>query len=81
MAAQLSAYGLGTANNGGASAGIEFVFPPAAGAGPLGAGQYLYVATEAARFREFFGFSPNFTASHAMAINGVCALIFLQSVG
>ena len=74
---QLSDYGLGTANNGGGSAGIEFAFPAAAagaraegGAGPLAADRYLYVATEAAQFRAFFGFSPNFTASHAMAING-----------
>jgi hypothetical protein len=63
--ADLSVYGLGSANNGGGSDGEEFTFPADAAV----AGQYIYVATDDASFVEFFGFSPTYI-SGAMAING-----------
>lgn len=62
----LSAYGLGGANNGGGSDGEEFVFPVSA----LSAGEYLYVSSEAEAFTEFFSFAPDYVAYTAMSING-----------
>jgi len=70
----LSAYGLGSANNGGGSDGEEFTFP----AGPASAGTYLYVASEAAGFSSFFGFAPAYT-SGAAAINGDDAIELFMS--
>ena len=63
--ADLSLYGLGSANNGGGSDGEEFTFPSEA----LAAGQYVYVASESQGFTAFLGFAPNFV-SNAMSING-----------
>lgn len=63
--ADLSSYGLGSANNGGGSDGEEFSFPPIS----VSAGTYLYVASENDGFTAFFGFAPDFTSS-AMSING-----------
>ncbi|WP_116367268.1 ExeM/NucH family extracellular endonuclease [Parahaliea mediterranea] len=63
--ADLSAYGLGSANNGGGSDGEEFTFP----AGSASAGDYLYIASEEDGFTAFFGMAPHYT-SGAMAING-----------
>ena len=65
--ADLSGYGVGTANNGGGSDGEEFAFP--ASAGGASAGDFLYIATEAEQFKSFFGFGPDYT-SNAMLING-----------
>ncbi|WP_339899109.1 ExeM/NucH family extracellular endonuclease [uncultured Gilvimarinus sp.] len=62
----LSAYGLGSANNGGGSNGEEFVFPPEA----ITAGSYITVASEVDGFSEFFGFAPDYIAASAMSING-----------
>ncbi len=50
----LSVYGLGIANNGGGSDGIEYNFPAQA----YPAGTYLYLASEADSFDVFFGFRP-----------------------
>ena len=61
----LSVYGLGSANNGGGSDGEEFTFPP----GPVSAGTFLYVASEATSFSTFFGFAPTYTTG-AASING-----------
>ncbi len=61
----LSAYGLGSANNGNGSDGQEFTFPAEA----VAAGTFLYVATETTGFQNFFGFAPNYT-SDAVSING-----------
>lgn len=61
----LSLYGLGSANNGGGSDGVEFTFP----GGSLVAGQRLYVASESDGFAAFMGFAPDYTSS-AMSING-----------
>ncbi|PRY92027.1 putative extracellular nuclease [Hasllibacter halocynthiae] len=61
----LSAFGLGSANNGGAGGTEEFTFP----AGPLAAGSTIYVSSEAEGFEAFFGFAPDFTAG-AANVNG-----------
>ncbi len=61
----LSAYGLGGANNGGGSDGEEFTFPAVSAT----AGDFLYVASETVGFSSFFGFPPDYT-SFAMSING-----------
>ncbi len=63
--ADLSAYGVGSANNGGGSDGEEFTFPAVS----VSAGTYIYVASEAVQFAAFFGFAPTYTAG-AMSING-----------
>jgi predicted extracellular nuclease len=63
--ADLSAYGIGWANNGGGTDGEEFTLP----AGAAGAGTFLYVASEASGFEDFFGFPPSYT-SDAASING-----------
>lgn len=63
--ADLSACGLGSANNGGGSDGEEFTF-----SGAATAGEYLYVATESTGFTSFFGFAPTFTDGSATNING-----------
>ena len=62
--ADLSIYGFGSANNGGGSDGVEFTLT-----GSAKAGDFIYVASEAIGFLNFFGFSPNFISS-AAAING-----------
>ena len=67
--ADLSLYGLGSANNGGGSDGEEFTFPSVA----LAAGQYVYVASESQGFTAFLGFAPDFV-SNALSINGVDAI-------
>jgi hypothetical protein len=63
--ADLSVYGIGSANNGGGSDGVEFTFPADAIAG----GTTFYVASEAPGFTNFFGFAPDYTTG-AMSING-----------
>ncbi|MBK1833780.1 hypothetical protein [Roseibacillus ishigakijimensis] len=63
--ADLSIYGLGSANNGGGSDGEEFTFPTVS----VAQGTFLYIASEAVEFANFFGFSPDYTSA-AMAING-----------
>ncbi|MCF8244493.1 MAG: HYR domain-containing protein [Saprospiraceae bacterium] len=62
----LSAYGFGSANNGGGSDGQEFTFP----ADAVPAGTHIWVATEATAFTAFFGFSPTYTNGLAPSING-----------
>ena len=61
----MSIFGLGFANNGGGSDGIEFTFPAFA----AHRGDYLYVASESDEFLNFFGFSPDATTP-AANING-----------
>ena len=63
--ADLSIYGLGSANNGGGSDDKEFTFP----AGAVAAGTFLYVASEATQFEVFFGYAPTYTSGVA-GING-----------
>ncbi len=63
--ADLSVYGIGSANNGGGTDGAEVVFPAAF----IAAGTTFYVASEAPQFTAWFGFGPEYT-SGAMSING-----------
>jgi predicted extracellular nuclease/2',3'-cyclic-nucleotide 2'-phosphodiesterase (5'-nucleotidase family) len=64
--ADLSIYGVASANNGaGPSAAPEFMFPADAAL----AGDFIYVATEATGFNSFFAFDPDYT-SNAASING-----------
>ncbi len=72
--ADLSTYGFGSANNGGGSDGEEFTFP----AGAVTAGTYIYVASEAVEFANFFGFAPDHTSS-AAGINGDDAIELFQN--
>jgi len=63
--ADLSVYGIGSANNGQGTDGEEFTFP----VGAYTAGSFIYVATDSMQFMTYFGFEPNF-ADGSMAING-----------
>ena len=63
--ADLSQYGVGSANNGGGTDGEEFTFPAIS----VTAGTFIYVASEATGFTSYFGFAPDYTTT-AMAING-----------
>jgi hypothetical protein len=63
--ADLSIYGLGSANNGGGTDGQEFTFP----AGGAAAGQFIYVTSQAAGFTTFFGFDADYVSNMA-SING-----------
>jgi hypothetical protein len=60
-----SVCGIGSANNGGGTDGQEFTFPAVA----VSAGQFVYVASEAAQFEVYMGFPPDYTSS-AADING-----------
>lgn len=63
--ADLSIYGIGSANNGGGTDDEEFTFP----AGAYTAGTFIYVTTEADPFMTYFGFAPDFEDG-SMGING-----------
>ena len=62
----LSLYGIGSANNGGGTDGVEFTFP----ADAVAAGTTIYVATAEAGFLAYFGFSPTYVNGTAPNING-----------
>ncbi len=70
--ANLSAWGFGSANNAGGTDGQEFTF-----SGSANAGDFLYVASEATGFTNFFGFAPTATAG-AASINGDDAIELFQ---
>ena len=61
----LSIYGFGSANNGGGTDGEEFTFPSISKA----SGDFIYVATDSAGFRDFLGFNADYI-DIAAAING-----------
>ena len=61
----LSAYGFGSANNGGGSDGEEYTFP----AQPATAGTFLYLTANTPEFNTYFGFNADFTDGSA-GING-----------
>jgi hypothetical protein len=66
--ADLSLYGIGSANNGGGTDGEEFTFP----ADSYTAGDFIYVASEGGNpgsFNAYFGFDANYLDS-SMGING-----------
>jgi len=62
--ADLSAYGVGSANNGGGSDGQEYTL-----SGSTTAGSFITVSSESSGFLEYFGTSPNFI-SGAVGVNG-----------
>lgn len=75
--ADLSVYGVESANNGNDAGGSETTLPDIA----LPAGSYFYLASEIPQFSVFFGFAPNATAG-ALSINGDDAmLLYLDGVG
>lgn len=63
--ADLSKYGVGSANNGGGTDGQEFTFPAVAAT----AGTYIYITDNATEFNNFFGFSADYSNGF-IAING-----------
>ncbi len=70
----LSIYGLGSANYGEGTDGIEFTFPSVAAT----QGDYIYVAFESVQFQNFFGFAPDYTTSMAN-ISGYDAIELYQN--
>ncbi len=71
----LSIYGIGSANNGNGTNGIEFNF-----SGSAAAGDCIFVASDSMAFNTWFGFFPHFS-SDAMGINGDDAIeLFLDTV-
>lgn len=78
--ADLSVYGIGSANNGGGSDGVEFIFPADAAI----AGDFIYICSadggDDVLFNGYFGFDPDYQTS-AAAINGDDAVeLFLNDV-
>ncbi|MEM9894798.1 MAG: choice-of-anchor J domain-containing protein, partial [Bacteroidota bacterium] len=72
----LSLYGVGSANNGGGTDGVEFIMN-----GSVSAGEYIYISTEEPNFSSWFGFAPNFV-SPSMSINGDDAVeLFYDATG
>ncbi|WP_052466941.1 T9SS type A sorting domain-containing protein [Psychroserpens damuponensis] len=70
----LSVFGLGSANNGGGSDGLEFSFPAVAAT----TGQFIYVSSESTQFSAFFGQSTDY-ADNAMNINGDDAIELFEN--
>lgn len=78
--ADLSVYGIGSANNGGGTDGVEFIFPADAAT----AGDFIYLRSadggDDVLFSDYFGFAANYE-SGAAAINGDDAVeLFLNDV-
>ena len=71
--ADLSNYGIGSANNGGGTDGEEFTFPAIS----VAAGTFIYVTTDSAQFNAFFGFNADFY-DFSMGINGDDAVELFQ---
>lgn len=71
----LSIFGIGAANNGGGTDGQEFTFPADAAT----AGDFIYVATEAIEFANFFGFAPDYTDGTAASVNGDDAIELFEN--
>ena len=64
--ADLSAYGIGTANNGDGTDGEEFTFPSDSAT----AGDYITISFESTEFSNFFGYTPNYTDVVELFFNG-----------
>lgn len=72
--ADLSVWGLGSANNGQGTDSVEYTFP----AGSAMEGEYIYITNDSLMFIEFFGFDP-MNETGAMSINGDDAIeLFLN---
>lgn len=63
--ADLSLFGIGSANNGGGTDGQEFTFPAVSAT----AGDYIYITNAATEFTSFFGFAADYEDG-SMGING-----------
>jgi len=76
--ADLSIYGLSSANNGGGPTGApEFTFP----ADSAVEGQFIYLSYETDGFTAFFGFAPDYTDGSAPNVNGDDAIeLFMNGV-
>jgi hypothetical protein len=73
--ADLSMYGIGSANNGGGTDGEELTLE-----GSASAGDFIWIASEDVEFANVFGFAPDYVSS-AAAINGDDAVeLFLNGV-
>ncbi len=73
----LSVYGIGSANNGDGTDGMEYQLADVTAS----AGDYIYIATEATEFANFFGFAPDYTTGH-MGVNGDDAVeLFYDATG
>ena len=70
----LSIYGIGSANNGGGSNGVEFTFPNIA----VSKGTYIHLAADSALFNQYFGLNADFISS-AMNINGDDAIELFEN--
>lgn len=64
--ADLSAYGIGSATNGGGTDGEEFTFPAVA----VTAGTYIHISTDSTNFNAFLGLFPDFVEGTAVNVNG-----------
>lgn len=72
--ADLSSWGLESANNGNPAAGAEFTFDAVSAS----AGDFIYVSSESTGFANFFGFDSDYT-SGALSINGDDAIILYEN--
>jgi hypothetical protein len=72
--ADLSIYGVESANNGAAASAPEFVL-----SGSASAGQFIHIASEAPNFNAFFGFDPTFV--NAVANNNGDDVVVLYKNG
>lgn len=76
--ADLSIYGISSANNGGGPTGTpEFSFP----AGAYTAGSYIYVASDSAGFFNYYGIQATYVATTAMNVNGDDAIELFMNGG
>ena len=69
--ADLSLYGIGTANNGGGTDGQEYTFPAVSAT----AGTFLYVTNDSTGFADFFGFNADFIDTQS-STGGAAAMTF-----
>ena len=74
----LNKYGIGLANNGGGSDGVEYIFPEGSSAS---AGDFIYVSKDETKFTDFFGFAPDYLGGNSVYHNGDDAIeIFFDGV-
>ena len=72
----LSQYGLGTAQNGGGTDGVEWTFPDEGAE----AGSFIYVTNDAEAFAAYFGFAPTFGEAGAICnFNGNDAIELFEA--
>ncbi len=73
----LGIYGLGSANNGGGTDGVEFTFPSVS----VSAGTFIFVTTDSAQFTSYMGFNADYINGSATNVNGDDAVeLFKDSV-